>query len=116
MILADENISQLLIDFLIEHKINVLSIRKIAQGVTDEEVIAISLKEDRIILTEDKDFGEWVFAHGESRISVIFLRYALQDFSQICFALLAVIKNSEINLRGTFTTITPNKVRVRKIQ
>lgn len=115
MILVDENISQHLIDFLINNNVDILSVRLVAQGATDKEVIDLAIREKRIILTEDKDFGEWVFAHGEDRISVIFLRYPLQDFEQICELLLSILQNTQIDLKGAFTTITPNKTRLRRL-
>lgn len=43
----------------------------------------MGLKMNYAILTEDKDFGEWVFAHHVQGLSVLFLRYfsGLQNHS-----------------------------------
>ena len=87
MILADENIDQQLIDWLRSHGVAVLSIGENHSGILDEEVIALSKEPPSIILTEDKDFGEWVFAHQEKGISVIFLRYHFSELPKgyLCF-------------------------------
>jgi hypothetical protein len=33
----------------------------------------------QILLTEDKDFGEWVFAHKVSGLTIILLRYSKEE-------------------------------------
>ena len=38
------------------------SIYESARGIKDEQIIEIAVKYDFLLLTEDKDFGEWVFA------------------------------------------------------
>lgn len=60
MILADENIDHSLIR---ESGIDVYSVYEEQRGITDKDIIEFSRNPPRIILTEDKDFGEWVFAH-----------------------------------------------------
>jgi len=32
-------------------------------GKPDPEILKTAVSENRILLTEDKDFGEWIFAH-----------------------------------------------------
>ena len=63
MILADENISQEIILALRNIGIEVYSIYETNRGISDDEIIQLSRNPPRIILTEDKDFGEWVFSH-----------------------------------------------------
>lgn len=63
-----------------------------ATGGADESIIELSRNPPRIILTEDKDFGEWVFAHNISGISVIFLRYAFRETENISEILIRLLK------------------------
>ncbi len=58
MILADEHIDAHLVSILRSKNIEVSFIKEDHRGVTDEEVIRLSKDPPRIILTEDKDFGE----------------------------------------------------------
>ena len=62
-ILADENIHSYIIQTLRDAEIKVISVSELSKGIKDEQVIGWALKMDYTILTEDKDFGEWVFAH-----------------------------------------------------
>lgn len=73
MILADENLHPRLIQSLRGADVDVFSVKEHNRGISDEEIITFSKNPPRIILTEDKDFGEWVFAHHEKSISMILL-------------------------------------------
>ncbi|GGB18741.1 DUF5615 family PIN-like protein [Puia dinghuensis] len=74
MILADENIPFEITKSLRGEGFEVTSIYEAARGISDEQVIEMAVKYDFILLTEDKDFGEWVFAHHAKGLSVHFLR------------------------------------------
>jgi predicted nuclease of predicted toxin-antitoxin system len=63
MILADENIHGFIIKTLRTAGFEVASVREHASGIRDEKVIELAIENNYLLLTEDKDFGEWVFAH-----------------------------------------------------
>lgn len=111
MILADENIDHSLIADIRNAGFEVYSIYERDRGLPDEAIIEFSRNSPRIILTEDKDFGEWVFAHHISDISVIFLRYAFPETAVISEILIRLLKERSGNLFGHFTTITTQKIR-----
>lgn len=115
MILADENINPQIITTLRESGFDVLSVREKFPGIDDTSVIELSKVPPRIILTEDKDFGEWVFAHGERDISVIFLRYRHPDLQSIIDTLVRLLRTKGQQLFKTFTTITEQKIRIRDL-
>jgi predicted nuclease of predicted toxin-antitoxin system len=79
VILADENIDRLIITALRNSNFQVLSIKEHYRGIKDEKIVELSRTPPQIILTNDKDFGSWVFAHGVKDISVVFLRYKFPD-------------------------------------
>jgi len=116
MILADENLDLIIIDALHANNIGVYSIFELDRGLKDKEIVELSKNPPRIILTEDKDFGEWVFAHDERDISVILLRYDYANIHTIASIVVNLIKEKGEELFGKFTTITVNKVWIRKIK
>ena len=59
--LADECCDSGLVEFLRNADHQVDHIQELLQGVTDKEVLRKAKKERRILLTEDKVFGELVF-------------------------------------------------------
>ncbi len=116
MILADENIDAQIISVLRSENIEVISIFEDYRGINDKQVIDISKDPPRIILTEDKDFGEWVYAHNEHDISVILLRYNWVETPAVINVLLDLIKSRGDDLYGKFTTITAHKIRIRSLK
>jgi len=79
-------------------------------------VILLSKNPPSIILTEDKDFGEWVYAHQERNISVILLRYKVRETEDIISILLNLIQSKADDLFGKFTTVTTQKIRIRSLK
>lgn len=71
MILADENLPYSIQQALENAGVEVFSIANNHSGIPDSEVIQFSKEPPRIILTEDKDFGEW-YTHIKKPISVSF--------------------------------------------
>jgi predicted nuclease of predicted toxin-antitoxin system len=115
MLLADENIDHSLISALRAAGIDVVSVYETNRGIRDEQIIEDSRDPPRIILTEDKDFGEWVFAHGIQEISVILLRYDFSETAQIRLILCSLLTTRLPELIGCFTTITIQKIRIRRL-
>jgi predicted nuclease of predicted toxin-antitoxin system len=62
---------------------DVLEVREAKPGAADEWVISLAVSENRILLTEDKDFGWLIYAHGHKAIGVIFLRYPVSERNRI---------------------------------
>ncbi len=56
-ILADENIPRTTVILLREGGYDIVSIQELRPGMSDEEVAELAIKESRIIITFDKDFG-----------------------------------------------------------
>lgn len=116
MILADENIDSRVVSFLRENGIRVSHVKEERPGARDFEVIEMSKKSERVILTEDKDFGEWVYSHNEDGISVILLRYSPPETERILTILANFILERGNDLFGTFTTVTVRKIRIRSLK
>tara|TARA_R110000868_G_scaffold282186_1_gene542399 strand:- start:110 stop:457 length:348 start_codon:yes stop_codon:yes gene_type:complete len=115
LIIADENIDQSLINFLREKDFEVFSIRDNHAGISDNEVVALVKSKKGVLLTEDKDFGELVFAHGILGLAIIFLRYSKSETLEIERRLLVVLTDHYPKQDNFFITITNSKTRLTKI-
>ena len=115
MILADENIYHSIIAALRAAGFPVISIYESHRSISDVAIIELSRNPLRLILTEDKDFGEWVFAHGIRDISVIFLRYHFRDTAALLATLLELLRIRLPDLQGGFTTVGVKKIRIRPL-
>ena len=114
-ILADEDVDFRIVTALKNKAFDVISVLREYQGKSDEEVIGLAKRFKALILTEDSDFGHWVFARGEKDISVIFLRYDNKDFNSIANSLIKVLTDYGALLYGKFVVITVNKIRIRDV-
>lgn len=84
-------------------------------GLPDSEVLAIAVREDRILITDDRDFGELVFAQRQIHAGVIYLR--LGEYADLTTktARLAYILDHYGDQLTQFLVVTLRSVRVRAI-
>ncbi|GAB6184301.1 DUF5615 family PIN-like protein [Thermodesulfovibrio hydrogeniphilus] len=62
-LLIDESVDYRLVIEMDKKGIEVISIVKNYRGISDKEVLNLAKKFNAVLITEDKDFGEWIFAH-----------------------------------------------------
>jgi len=110
--LADENCDAEVVRALQRYGHDVLAVSDIHPRAEDTEVLELAVRDKRILLTEDKDFGQLVYAHGEEGIGVIFLRYPTSARRQIASDVIQLIKQHGEKLFGCFVTVQPGRVRI----
>jgi predicted nuclease of predicted toxin-antitoxin system len=111
-ILTDENIPLLAVHALRTAGHDVHSIRESARGISDIEIAEIGLREDRLILTFDKDFGEIVFRHhGNIPAGVILLRIAVPGPAELAEKIVRIV-NSRTDWAGHFSVVDDTRVRM----
>ena len=115
MILADEGLNGNLVRTLRADGYGVIWVKELNAGMADKDIIALAQQNNQIVITEDKDFGEWVFAHRLNGLTIIFLRYNKADYEVILSLLRTTLKSIEANGSNEFITINRNKVRRRKV-
>jgi len=115
MILADENLNARFIENLRNAGFEVLSVSEQFSGIADTSVVSLAMQETAILITEDKDFGELVFAHKIARLTVVFLRYKKQEVALMQVLLLQVIQAYSIQDGNFFITIAKGRIRVTKL-
>jgi Domain of unknown function (DUF5615) len=54
---------------------DVLAIAEFAKGVSDDQVMERAIRERRVVITEDRDFGELVYARGSNSAGIIFVKF-----------------------------------------
>jgi predicted nuclease of predicted toxin-antitoxin system len=111
MIIADENVERYWIELLRREGFDVFSIQESCSGITDQEVIRKVAVMQGILLTEDKDFGELVFAYGYKEVAVIFLRYDQTKYETVQSQLLKAISDWYKTEVPVFVTVTAIKIR-----
>jgi predicted nuclease of predicted toxin-antitoxin system len=90
----------------------VFSIFDEAQGLADDLVLAKSLAENWILVTNDKDFGEMIFRERRSHHGVVFLRLGDERAANKIEVLRKLIESHGHRLANKFVTVTESRVRV----
>lgn len=82
-------------------------------SLPDEKVLTIATEEQRILITQDKDFGELVFNQRQPHAGVIFLRLPPMELEQKIARLDYVLSHHADRL-DQYLVVTPQRVRVAK--
>lgn len=79
---------------------------------SDETLLALSAEQGRILVTEDKDFGNLVFVFGLPHAGII--RFAELESSEAASAMEYLINNHAAELQsGAMIVVTPDRIRIR---
>ncbi|MGR3310153.1 MAG: DUF5615 family PIN-like protein [Candidatus Brocadiales bacterium] len=114
-ILADESLDFRIVKKLRQEGFDVISVLEKYRSIPDKKVLELTKESNAILLTEDSDFGEWIFSHKEKGVGIIFLRYKPNDIERILNSLIHVLNKYKDTLSNKFTVIKANKIRLREI-
>ena len=118
---ADENIPTDLINWIKSQGYEISSVvEENLHGTSDINIIEKSLGLNRIILTQDNDFGKLIFTTSISFYSVIFLRPGHFDGRFHIPTLQSILKNQKLIQKGTLIIgqriDKKIKIRIKKIE
>lgn len=114
-LLANENFPFGSIRYLQNKGFDLIAIGIDNHGILDSEIMALAIKEERTIITFDKDYGELIFRHNyKPEMGVIFLRLDEYDLEEPGYIVESILNNSEIELVRTFTVVDNDGIRQRK--
>jgi predicted nuclease of predicted toxin-antitoxin system len=83
-------------------------------GLPDEEVLAIAVTENRILITNDRDFGDPIFRQHHPHTGVIYLRFPLDTTAAQKIAGIQQLLETHADQLDKSLTVTPSGVRVRE--
>jgi predicted nuclease of predicted toxin-antitoxin system len=114
--LADENFPGAAVEALCAAGHDVIWIRTAAPGAKDEAVLSWAVREARVLLTFDKDFGELAWRWGlPASCGVILFRVNIGDPKTIG-AVLAGRLAERGDWAGHFSVIEDGRVRMRALR
>jgi predicted nuclease of predicted toxin-antitoxin system len=87
-----------------------------APGIRDQEVLSWAARDERILITFDKDFGELAKASGlPARCGVILLRLPMPRPDKVGERLADLIMARD-DWAGSFSVVEPGRVRMRPLR
>jgi len=113
--IVDESVDFPVVKYLRSKGFDTTSIVEDYPSLEDIEILKIAFKENRILITNDKDFGTLIFKEKLNSKGVIFLRLWDQTSNAKIRFLEKAIKNYDDKLLGNFVVVTENKIRIRKL-
>ena len=91
----------------------VVAVAEISPRISDEEVLALARRKHHVLITEDKDFGELVYAQKHQTAGVVLLRFPGNARAAMARATADALKTLGNKLARRFTVIEPGKIRSR---
>lgn len=113
--LADECCDADLVTALRRDEYDVMYVVESMRGASDTEVLRRARTEERIVLTEDKDFGELVYRLHRPVPGIILLRFDPADRPLKIPRLRSLLERHSNQLHGTFVVLDPERARIRSL-
>lgn len=110
---ADESVEGPTVFALREAGHEVLFVAEYSPGIADSTVLEIARREDALLLTADKDFGELVFRNDQTHSGVLLIR-SLESVKENAANVLAAISQYGAELRSRFSVLANGAVRIRR--
>ena len=114
-LICNENIPRSAIERLRSRGHDVASVKELLRGAPDISVLAVAQAENRIIVTQDKDFGELAFRERlPSDCGIILFRLAGNDPQHDAHRMIDVVE-SQADWGGQFADATVDQLRIRTL-
>jgi hypothetical protein len=91
---------------------DVAAIAEMSARATDEVVMELAIRERRIPLTEDKDFGQLIHANEAATGGVFRIRFPARARADLPGAVVKLIEQRGEGLLGRFVVLQPGRVRI----
>ncbi|MFZ3089602.1 MAG: DUF5615 family PIN-like protein [Nitrospirota bacterium] len=112
--LADEGIDKQIVDYLRKDGHVVSYVAEIESGISDDVVLEMANKENALLITADKDFGELVFRLHRLSRGVALVRLAGLSSKKKAEIVCFFINKHAQELLEAFSVITPTGIRIRR--
>jgi len=111
----NENMPRALIDALRLAGHDVLAVKEEMRGASDDSVLGRAQDESRIVVTQDKDFGELAFRHGLSAACGVVLFRLSSGSPDDDARRMKESLTSRDDWAGHFTVVTEDRLRMRPL-
>ena len=116
-LLVDENISGSLVQLLRAQGHDVVWVRDTLRGTPDDQLLVLATADDRIVITEDRDYGYLTIGLHQPAIGIIIAEInALPGPAiEVSKHVVAAVSSLGNDAKGWVTVIEPGRVRQRKL-
>lgn len=111
--IVDESTGMAVVELLRRRGHDVLAVAEIMHQAADPDILAVALSENRVLITNDKDFGELAFRSLQSHHGVPLLRLRDESTANRVRVVEAILDRFMDRLPEHFVTATESRVRIR---
>lgn len=86
-----------------------------ARGIEDDVILEKANNENRILVTNDKDFGEKIYRDNKPHKGIVLLRLADESAVIKIATLQQLLKNHPDQLDNNYIVVTESKIRIVKM-
>jgi len=108
---ADECCDAGLVSLLRSEGHDAAYVKEFRPGALDKEVLEKAFAEERILITEDKDFGELIYRLKKPAYAVVLLRFDVHERHLKWPRLKQLINKHGYRLKGLFVVVDTEKFR-----
>ena len=112
--LADESCDFGVVRTLRAAGFDVLAVSEMTTRSVDRELIEQARREQRLLITEDKDFGWLVFASHAASPGVILIRFPGHLRQTLARSVLHLVQTQGERLLGSFVVVEPGHIRISR--
>ncbi len=114
-ILADENIGGRVVGALRSAGYDVISVKEQFSGIRDTDVLRIAHEEQRLIITQDRDFGELAVRLGLPASSGVLLIRIDRGLPHDDAERIVTVVRSRADWSGHFSVVDDERIRMRPL-
>src|SRR3972149_4347450 len=112
--LADESCDFAVVRALRAAGHDIAAVADISPQADDETVMDLAVRDERLLITEDKDFGQLVYANARASGGVVFLRFPAKARAAMAKAVVELVRRRGDHLLGRFVVVQPGRIRIGK--
>jgi predicted nuclease of predicted toxin-antitoxin system len=115
-ILADENVPLEIVEWLRSESQDVSWVAEATPSSHDQDLLALAVTENRIVLTRDRDFGELVFRLRQNPAPVVLMRLHMLHPRLRLRVMQRMWPEIERRIEGHFIVVLPGRLRIRTLE
>lgn len=113
--LVNENFPITSVNYLRAKNFDILAVAEVLRGGKDSDILDYAVKEERIIITFDRDYGELIYRYRITDCpGIIYLKFTPVTPEQPAEYILNIL-NQDIELRRKFTVVESQRIRQRAL-
>lgn len=111
--LTDVGVGKKIENWLVANGYDVKAVRDLNPRMADQDILAIAVQENRIVITMDKDFGEMIYHAGQLHTGVLLLRLEEATGEEKSRIVAQIVTYHADKLTGKFCVYLKGRLRIR---